>query len=388
MFTSLDLANHFGLKVISGDIAALKREIKVLELDRPGLELLGLFQFSQNDRIMLIGNKEMALIKDSDPDFIYRNCLKIANPECPAIIITHNAPAPEPLLRAAKENNCPLFSSNADTSDLESSMYIYLSEALAKKTAVHACLLEIYGIGVLLLGESGIGKSEISLELIRKGHCLIADDRVNIAAVRGKLIGTCPESIRGMMEVRGIGIIDVSRMFGINALSDRGHIKLVISLVSFNKDEPMERIGMKTDRYEILNETVPLIRLPVSAARSMAEIIEAAVTNYKLKYYGYDTGYEFQKRLTEIQERRMMEKREEQMLFANKAGGKVVSMNPEPDVPIKREDNSHVLTTPLVSSVKIVQKAENVVDTHVVRPKEDGSYEDKVTTEKEEEKKK
>ncbi|MCI1735017.1 MAG: HPr(Ser) kinase/phosphatase [Bacilli bacterium] len=366
MFTSLDLANHFGFKAICGDMTALKREIKVLELDRPGVELLGLFSFHQKDRIMLIGNKEMALINDSDPEFIYKNCLKIANPECPAIIITHNTPAPEPLLRACKETNCPLFSSNADTSDLESSMYIYLSEALAKKTSLHACLLEIYGTGVLLLGESGIGKSEISLELIKKGHRLIADDRVNVASVRGKLIGTCPESIRGMMEVRGIGIIDVARMFGINALADRTHIKLVISLVPFNKDEPMERVGMKTDRYEILDETIPLIQLPVRAARSMAEIIEAAVTNYKLKDYGYDTGYEFQRRLTEIQERRMMERREEEMLVNN--GKHIVSMNPEPDVPLQPDDNSHVLTKPLVSTVKVVEKAPQEEGSSVVRP--------------------
>ncbi|MFA6624462.1 MAG: HPr(Ser) kinase/phosphatase [Bacilli bacterium] len=353
MFTSLDLANHFGFKVVNGNLTSLKREITVAELDRPGLELLGLFQFHEKDRIMLIGNKEMALIKDSDPDFIYHNCIQIANPECPAIIITHDNPVPECLLKAAKENNCPLFVSNADTSDLMSDMYIYLSEALAKKTALHACLLEIYGTGVLLLGESGIGKSEISLELIKKGHQLIADDRVNIASVRGKLIGTCPESIYGMMEVRGIGIIDVARMFGINSLSKREHIKLVIDLISFNRDQPMERIGMKTDRYEILGESVPLIKLPVSAARSMAEIIEAAVTNFKLKDFGYDTGYEFQRRLSEIQEKHAFEKRQaESIIPQNPYDGTekktIVSMNPEPDVPIKPDSQGvHVKSIPV-----------------------------------------
>ncbi len=364
MFTCLDLANHFGFRVVCGDMKSLKREVKVMELDRPGVELLGLFQFHQKDRIILIGNKEMALIKDSDPDVIYRNCLRLANAECPCIIVTQNTPAPIPLIQACHEMNCPLFSSPSDTSALEASMYVYLSEALAKKTAIHACLLEIYGTGVLLLGQSGIGKSEISLELIKKGHRLIADDRVNIAAVRGKLIGTCPESIHGMMEVRGIGIIDVARMFGINALADRTHIKLVISLVSFNPDEPLERVGMKTDRYEILDESVPLIRLPVSAARSMAEIVEAAVTNYKLKDSGYDTGYEFQKRLAEIQERRMMQKREEEMLIQQTMtkgkGGK----------PVASQDEKKPST---VSSVRVIKKAsENDVGT-VVRPTSDGT---------------
>jgi HPr kinase/phosphorylase len=303
MLTNLELANHFGFNIINGDLEALRRPVKVAKLDRPGVELLGIFHFHEKERIMLIGNKEIALINDSDPEFVYHNCLKIFAPECPCIIITQGNDCPEPVLRAAKETNAPLFSSSQDTSTLSSDMYVYLSEALAPKTALHAVLMEIYGIGVLLLGESGIGKSEISLDLIRKGHRLIADDRVDISDVRGHLIGTCPESIAGMMEVRGIGIINVERMFGVNSLADKSRIRLVIHLVPFKKDEPLERIGMKTDQFEILGETVPLIKLPVSAARSMSEIIETAVTNFKLKDYGYDTGYEFQKRLSELHQR-------------------------------------------------------------------------------------
>ena len=318
MFTSLDLANHFGFKIINGDIKSLNRQIIVPELDRPGLELLGLFSYHEKKRIMLIGNKEMALITNAKNENIYQNCLKICNPECPAVIITHGNPCPEPLLKAAKENDCPIFGYDSDTSQLESDMYVYLTEALAPKTAIHACLLEIYDIGVLIQGESGIGKSEISLDLIKKGHRLIADDRVNISAVRGHLVGTCPESIYGMMEVRGIGIIDVSRMFGINSLSKSTRIKLLINLVSFNRDEPMERIGMKTDRFEILGESIPLIKLPVSAARSMSEIIETAVTNYKLKDYGYDTGYEFQRRLEELHEKQEIKKREAELFIKQK----------------------------------------------------------------------
>ena len=300
MLTSLELANHFGFNVISGDISALQRPVKIAKLDRPGVELLGIFHFHEKERIMLIGNKEIALINDSDPDFIFHNCVRIFSKECPAIIITQGNSCPEPVLRAAKEMNAPLFSSSQDTSTLSSDMYVYLSETLAPKTALHAVLMEIYGTGVLFLGESGIGKSQISLDLIRKGHRLIADDRVDISNVRGSLIGTCPEAIRGMMEVRGIGIINVERMFGVNSLSHKAHIKLVIHLVPFKREEPLERIGMKTDSYEILGEKIPLIKLPVSAARSMSEIVETAVTNYKLKDFGYDTGYEFQRRLSEL----------------------------------------------------------------------------------------
>ena len=149
-------------------------------------------------------------------------------------------------------------------------------------------------------------------------------------------------------------------MFGINSLSDKGHIKLVISLVGFNPNEPLERVGLKTDRYEILGESVPLIKLPVSAARSMAEIVEAAVTNYKLKDSGYDTGYEFQKRLSEIQERRMIQKREEQLLLQQN----------EPKRQNTAKTNDEVKSE---FSVKVIKKASENEETTVVRPTSDGT---------------
>lgn len=304
MLTILELANHFGMKTIYGTLNALQREIKVPRLDRPGLQLLGMFNYHEKERLLLLGNKEIDLIKKDNTDLIYKNCLKLFSDSCPGIIITQGNKCPEAILNAAKEKDVPVFLSDNDTSFLSSSIYIYLSEALAPETSIHACFLKIYGIGVALMGDSGVGKSEISLELIKKGHTLIADDRINIKDVRGKLIGTCPESIYGMMEVRGIGIIDVSKMFGINSLSQKSNLQLVIKLVHQNTAENIERIGMNDDHIDILNEKIPLITIPVSPARSIAEIIETAVTNFKLKEYGYDTGYEFTKRLQEIHDKK------------------------------------------------------------------------------------
>lgn len=307
MVTSLDLMNHFGFRIVNSDLESLNRVITIPEIDRAGAELLGYFQFHRKDRLIVIGNKEMHIINNSPKDKIDEYALLLCDPMCPGIIITQGSNCPSAFLKASEKTHCPIFLSESDTNDLLSRLYIYLSEVLAPKIAMHACLLDIFGVGVLLLGDSGIGKSEISLGLIKKGHRLVADDRVDVREVNGTLIGTCPESIYGMMEVRGIGIIDVARMFGINSLEKRAEINLVISLVPFEQTEPLERIGMKTERYEILGETIPIVKLPISAARSMAEIIEAAVTNYKLKDYGYDTGYEFQKRLNEIQNKRLME---------------------------------------------------------------------------------
>ena len=307
MVTAVDLINHFGLRLAFGNAEMLRHVITITELDRPGVELLGNFQFHRSDRILILGNKELDIIRNSPYDEIYKNSLRLCDPACPAIIIAQGAECPTPLLQAAKERKTPILLSDADTNQLISKLYIYLSEALAPTVAMHACLLEVFGIGVMIFGESGIGKSEISLGLIKKGHRLVADDRVNISAVRGELIGSCPESIYGMMEVRGIGIIDVARMFGINSLGKKAQIQFIVELVPFDKTEPLERVGMKTNRYEILGETVPIVRLPVSAARNMTEIIEAAVTNFKLKDYGYDTGYEFEKRLSKIQNRKNAE---------------------------------------------------------------------------------
>ena len=300
MLTSLELANHFGLKLLNGDLESLKRRITVAELDRPGVELLGIFQFHEKDRIMLIGHKETALIKDSDPNFVYLNALKICSKECPAVIITHGDSCPEPIMRAAKETNCPIFSSDADTSRLSSDMYIYLAEALAPKTAVHACLMEIYGIGVLILGESGIGKSEISLDLIKKGHRLIADDRVDIRDVRGKLIGTCPESIYGMMEVRGIGIIDIRAMYGVGSVIVSKSIDMVIHMEKWDSAKEYDRLGLTEETVTILGVKVPYQTMPVRPGRNLAIIIEVAARNLSLKRMGYSAAHELDRRLNEL----------------------------------------------------------------------------------------
>lgn len=221
MLTILDLANEFGLIHYVTDPSSLKRLIINTEVDRCGMEVMGSFVYHRKDRLSLIGNKEMSVILSTDEEEMYQRFLKLCNPECPGIIICQGYPCPPSLIRAAQEMNCPVFGTKMRTSDLLSDIVIYLSENLAEKTSIHACLLNIFSIGVLLIGESGIGKSEISMELIKKGHRLIADDMVKISNVRDKLIGRAPESIYGLMEVRGIGIVDVARIFGINSIMEK-----------------------------------------------------------------------------------------------------------------------------------------------------------------------
>lgn len=303
MLTILDYANHFGFTTIVGSQTSLKREIKTVEIDRPGLELTGFFDYHQKDRLVLLGNKEFAFINTLNKDTQIGIFDKLCSTSCPGIIICQGKECPEVLKEVALKNGVTVLGTSQRTSEVTSDTLTYLSEQLAPRTSIHACLVDIFSQGVLILGKSGIGKSETSLELIKKGHCLVSDDKVNISLVRDKLIGRAPELIMGMMEVRGIGIIDVPRMFGINSLKQRCRINFAIKLIPFDDKIDVERIGMKTDHMEILGEKLPCITLPVSAARSMAEIIEAAVTNFKLKAYGYDSAYEFEKRVKELSTR-------------------------------------------------------------------------------------
>lgn len=304
MLRILELANYFGLTNYVTSPTSLKRPVVNREIDRCGLELTGAFTYHQKDRLVLIGNKEHAVIMSLDEEEAYQRFKKICDVSCPGIIICQGKDCPASLKRAAAETDCPVFGTIMRTSDLLSDLVIYLSDRLAETTSLHACFLNIYNTGVLLMGPSGIGKSEISMELIKKGHQLIADDKVNISSVRDKLVGRAPDSIYGMMEIRGIGIVDVGHIFGINSVKKRDGVNLVIELKPFTKNLKVDRIGMTTEFLTILGTRVPKIVLPVSAARSIAELVEVAVTNFKLKESGFDSAYEFERRLREIRESR------------------------------------------------------------------------------------
>ena len=254
--------------------------------------------------MIVLGHREMSYIENANKEKLLEVYDFLTNDECPAIIITWNLMCPNDLLNIAKKKNFPILSTGMATSQLSLASFTYLQEKLAPSTSVHASLVEIYSMGVMILGQSGIGKSETTLELIKKGHRLIADDRIDITYVRDELFGEAPELLSGMMEVRGIGIIDVKKMFGINSLIKRKKISYAINLIPFEADKPIERIGNDVQYYNILGVNVPLINLPVFGARSMADIIEVAVTNLKLKDDGFDSAFEFENRMNELLKRK------------------------------------------------------------------------------------
>jgi HPr kinase/phosphorylase len=293
-------ANHFGLIWMSGDRDAMKREIHEISCNRPGLELTGFFDYPRPTRIVLIGNKETAFIKKMTREQIRESFDFIFSERCPGCIVCSDNDVNPYVLEIAREKNFPLFKSNRRTNDLSTDIVTYLSEELAPCTSIHGTLVDIYSTGVLIIGQSGIGKSETAMELIKKGHTLVSDDRVDISLVRNKLVGRAPELLYNMIEVRGIGIIDVQKLFGINSLVDHKNIELIIKLVNLDEKVDMERLGNVTNRQDILGVSVPVLSLPVTGARAIGDIIEVAVTNFKLKQMGYDSTYVFEERFNEI----------------------------------------------------------------------------------------
>lgn len=298
--TIQNLANHFGLIWLNGDRNAMNKQITEIASNRPGLELACFFGYPRSRRLILIGNKETAFINQMSEDNLRLAFDFLFVEQCPGCIICSNNECHPQVLKIAKEKNFPVFKSNRRTNDISIDIVNYLSDELAPQTSIHGTLLNIFSTGVIITGESGIGKSETALELVKKGHHLVSDDRVDISYVRNKLIGKAPELLQNMIEVRGLGIIDVSKMFGINAIADQMPIDLVIKLVKMNSVEDLERLGTTATSFEILNQKVTMITIPVSGARSICDIIEVAVTNYKLKKIGYDSTYEFEERLNEL----------------------------------------------------------------------------------------
>lgn len=269
-------AKHFGLTVLNGYEELGNRMIEEMATNRPGFELCGFFESNDPKRLVVIGNKEMDYINCTDSKKLIKSYEFLTSEKCPAIVICSNLECPKELLEIAKKNKCPILLTGMPTTDLNVATFTYLQEVLAPSCNIHASLMEIYSVGVLILGESGIGKSETTLELLKKGHKLIADDRVDISLIRGKLIGKAPELLSGVMEVRGIGIIDVAKLFGVNSLSPEEKISYAINLTQFDKTNTYDRLGNSLEHLNVLGLNIPLLNLPVSGARSMADKIGRA----------------------------------------------------------------------------------------------------------------
>lgn len=296
-----DLLNKVRLHLIYGDENLLEKEIQTSDISRPGLEMTGYFDYYTPERIQLIGMKEWSYLMKMTSHNRYQVLLKMFQPETPVVIIARNLEIPEEMLQAAEENKVAILRSKTPTSRLSGEISSYLDSRLAERTSVHGVLMDIYGMGVLIQGDSGIGKSETGLELVKRGHRLVADDRVDIYAKdEMTLWGEPAEILRHLLEIRGVGIIDVMSLYGASAVKDSSQVQIAVYLENYDSHKEFDRLGNNAEELEIAGVGIPRIRIPVKTGRNISVVIEAAAMNYRAKEMGFDATKIFEERLTNL----------------------------------------------------------------------------------------
>ncbi len=268
------------------------------DVNRPGLPLSGFFDHFDETRIQILGNVEMGFLMEKTPEERTSVFDALFSRKIPAIVITRDLTVPEELVQSAMRYEIPVLTSNRPTSRFMSSLINYLNVQLAPCITRHGVLVNVYGEGILILGESGVGKSETAMELLKRGHRLIADDAVELRAVSDlTIVGSAPQLIRYLIELRGIGLVDVRHIFGMGSVMDTTKIDFVVQLENWDDTKHYDRLGLETQEYEILDHKIPSVTIPVCPGRNLAIIIEVAAANNRQKRSGYNAAEEFNRRL-------------------------------------------------------------------------------------------
>ena len=300
-FTVLDLVdldlkehNSLNLKCIGGR-RGLVQEISTPDINRPGLALSGFFDSFAHERLQIFGRGETAYLKKLEEDDSSETILQMFNFSIPCCIFTHNLFPGDTFTEIAEKAQCPILQTDLSTSEFSTRITRILSGIFAPRQSIHGVLVEVYGLGILILGDSGIGKSETALELIMRGHRLVADDVVEIHCVNGNiLMGTGANKILAHhMEIRGKGIINVTHLFGVRAIRDRKEIQLVVILTDWAANKNYDRIGIEEQYMEFLGVNIPRLEIPVKPGRNIPIIIETASMDERLKKMGYNAAKEF-----------------------------------------------------------------------------------------------
>ena len=264
-----------------------------ISVDRPGLRLAGFFNYFDAQRILVIGNTEHEYMRSfSSHERREKIDQLFSCGEIPCVIFARDLPVLPEFMEGARKSGTPVFRTGKMTTSIMADLYIYLNRLLAPETTVHGVLMDVFGAGILLTGNSGVGKSETAMELIKRGHRLVADDSVLIKRVENELVGTAPERIRYFMELRGIGIINVKNMYGSGSVLGEKEVELVFEMEPWRRDKEYDRIGGEKNTEEILGIKIPKLTVPVSPGRNLAILIEVAARDQRLKSMGYDAAQE------------------------------------------------------------------------------------------------
>lgn len=292
------IISEFSLETLNMPANPEKIQISTTEVNRPGLHMAGYFEFFDEKRIQIIGKSEESFLLRFTPEKAEKRLKEFFSHKPVAVVICRNMQVDEVYAKTAAEYGVPLLRTVETTSDFTSALIAFLNLNLAPRVTRHGVLVEVYGEGILLLGESGVGKSETAIELIKRGHRLIADDAVEIRRVSNKsLVGTAPDNIRHFIELRGIGIINASRIFGAGAVKLTEKIDLIINLEIWDVNKVYDRMGLDNQTTEILGLDIPSLTIPVKPGRNLAVIIEVAAMNSRQKKLGYNAAQDLLKRL-------------------------------------------------------------------------------------------
>jgi len=286
------------LKVLNPEVDIKTRKVTTAEVNRPALQLTGYFDYFDNSRIEIIGMVEYTYMQKLSEDQKLDVYQKFFSHNIPCVIFSRDLQPDENLLRIATEHETPLLSTDYGTSAFMAELIYYLGEELAPCISIHGVLVDVYGEGLLIMGESGIGKSEAALELIRRGHRLVSDDVVEISRINEHtLVGTAPDITRYFIELRGVGIIDVKTLFGVECVKEKQNIDLVIKLEDWKKENEYDRLGLEEEYTEFLGNKVVCHSLPIRPGRNLAVICESAAVNHRQKKMGYNAAQELYRRV-------------------------------------------------------------------------------------------
>ena len=279
-----------------------EREVLIdsADVNRPGLQIVGFYDYFDATRIQILGRVENSYLEDMTSEERYSHLSKFFEKRVPVVIVARNIPISPEMLELAKKYDTPVLRTSIATSAFMSALIAYLNVELAPRITRHGVLVEVYGEGILILGESGVGKSEAAVELMKRGHRLVADDAVEIKKVSSKaLVGSSPDIIRHFIEIRGIGIVDVKRIFGMGAVKDTEKIDLVIHLETWQKGKQYDRLGLVDEYTNILGLDIPSLTIPVRPGRNLAIIFEVAAMNNRQRRMGYNAAEELNNRIME-----------------------------------------------------------------------------------------